>query len=187
MAKRLILLFLIFLFIFACTYPGPPSYESATKWHSECYPPYRDYHPGDMYTVEDDFINECNRECIKKLDCNESSAAPLSYESERELDYCVKNINPCIISCILKAHSIAYHIEGGYYSDGSYYAGCQPFYFSNIHPTAEEYKKTKWQSDRDDCMKLTSENVKPSWWGGITTNPSGPRIGGGLIGGLRSG
>jgi len=154
MAKRLILLFLIFLFIYACT-PKPKSYESATKWHTECNP-FPNYHLGDYYTVEDDFINEakgCGPECSKKYMCSEGRG----YAS------CVQNTNSCIKSCyeeIAKAHSIAIHTEGGYYSDGSYYAGCHPLYFSNIHPTADKYKKTKWQTDRDECMKLTSENVK---------------------------
>jgi len=161
MAIRLISLFLIVSFIYACA-PKPKSYESATKWHVECNPLYPEYHPGDYIKAKDDFeiaIKEggCVSECRKKYVCSEGRG----YAS------CVQNTNSCIKSCyqeILNAHSIAYHIEGGHYSDGSYFARCQPFNFTNIHPTADKYKKTEWQTDRDDCMKLTSENVKPSYW-----------------------
>jgi len=188
MAKRLISLFLIVLIIYACA-PKPKSYESATKWHGGCNPspmfssfsdlpvytisffefvetssflPYTKYHPGDYIKAEDDFENAikeggCVSECRKKYVCSE----------ERGYASCVQNRNSCIKSCneeIIKAHSVASHIEGGHYSDGSYYAGCHPLYFTNIHPTADKYKKTEWQTDRDDCMKLTSESVKPSFW-----------------------
>jgi len=178
MAIRLISLFLIVSIIYPCA-PKPKSYESATKWYSNClhipfkysrYPyasplfssPYPEYHPGDYIIVEDEFGNAfkeagCASECRKKYVCSEG----IGYAS------CVQNTNSCINSCyeeILIAHSVAYHIEDGYYSDGSYYAGCQPFYFTNIHRSGDKYKKTKWQTDRDECMKLTSENVKPSYW-----------------------
>ncbi len=151
------LLFLIVLIIYACA-PKPKSYESATKWHSDC-KTYPEYHPGDYIQAEDDFENAikeggCVSECRKKYVCSEGRG----YAS------CVQNRNSCATSCyeeIAKAHSVAFHIEGGYYSDGSYYAGCNPLYFSNIHPTADKYKKTKWQKDRDECMQLTFENVKP--------------------------
>jgi len=163
MAKRLILLFLIFLIIYACTPPvllSPSTAGNCFPRTGQDHPLYPKAHPGDWYAVEDEFITECDKECSKKLNCNESSVAPLSYERERELDSCVWNRNPCKISCVQKTHPIAIVIELGYYSDGSYYAGCPP-YFSNIHPIADKYKRTKWQTDRDDCMKLTSENVKP--------------------------
>jgi len=141
----------------------PVSYESATKWGSGCKPYlYPKYHPGDYIKAEDDFgiwikEDECASECRKKYVCSEGRG----YAS------CVQNRNSCIKSCyeeIAKAYSVAYHIEGGYYSDGSYFARCGEFIFTNIHPTADKYKKTEWQTDRDDCMKLTSENVKPSYW-----------------------
>jgi len=168
MTYRLISLFLIVLIIYACTLK-PKSYESATKWHVSCRP-YPAYHPGDVNKVgdpgdvRDEFRNAikeswygCKSECNKKYVCNKA----------RGQVSCEENIGSCVKSCleeIAKAHSVAYHIEGGYYSDGSYYASCYPFYFTNIHPTADKYKKTKWQTDRDDCMKLTSENFKPSYW-----------------------
>jgi len=59
----------------------------------------------------------------------------------------------CPYTCMdekYKSASIATHIEGGYYSDGSYYEHSDPTYFKNLHPKKEEYKKTKWQKDRDE-------------------------------------
>jgi hypothetical protein len=51
---------------------------------------------------------------------------------------------------------MAVHVEGGYYSDGSYYATCYAV-FENIHPTKDKYIKNKWQKDRDECMELAFE------------------------------
>jgi len=125
--------------------------------------PFPIYHPGDEIKGGDELINAINErggclsECRRNYVCSEGRG----YAS------CVQNRNSCIISCweeIAKAHSVAYHIEDGYYSDGSYFARCRPFYFTNIHPKGDKYKKTKWQTDRDDCMKLTTENVKASFW-----------------------
>jgi len=161
MTYRLISLFLIVLVIYACA-PKPKSYESATKWHGECYPPHPKFHPGDVAKVGDEFRNAikesgCASECRRNYVCSEGRG----YAS------CVQNRISCATSCyeeVAKALSVAYHIEGGHYSDGSYYAGCLPLYFTNIHPTADKYKKTKWQTDRDDCMKLTADNIKASFW-----------------------
>ena len=55
------------------------------------------------------------------------------------------------------------HVKGGYYSDGSYYAGCMnPF--ENIHPTKDKYERTQWQKDRDECMELTYQNIEQGFW-----------------------
>jgi hypothetical protein len=113
--------------------PKSVSYEDATKWHNDCFP-YLQYHPGDWYAVED----ECHEECTEYKDT-------------------------CAKWCIEMGYPIAEHVEGGYYSDGSYYASCENL-FENIHPTGNKYEKTQWQKDRDECMELTFENVKLTWW-----------------------
>jgi hypothetical protein len=130
MAKNLISISLILLFISAC---AKPTYEGATKWYSECVP-HRRYHPGDWVAVQD----ECHKDCTE-------------------------HFYNCVKPCIEKGYSIAEHLEGGYYSDGSYYATCNNI-FENIHPTRDKYEKTQWQKDRDVCMELTFENVKLTWW-----------------------
>lgn len=166
MTKRLILLFLFVLFIYACGPPKNPSleelYKDATKWYDDC-SPYPRYHPGDFVPVRDQFItywrdkgNRCIKECIKTSWCPKGRGEISCLQNRGCGEQCYKKFK--------YSDSIALHIEGGYYSDGSYYAGCKPFYFKNIHPTSIKYKKTKWQTDRDDCMKLTSENVIRGRW-----------------------
>jgi len=145
MAKRLISLFLIVLIIYACPAPKPKSYEVAVNWFNPSYcNPYLKYHPGDYIKAEDDFINVFIKESGCGSDCRKELLKSDDIFDQEEI----------------AKPSVAYHIEGGYYSDGSYFAGCRPFIFTNIHPTRDKYKKTQWQKDRDDCMKLTSENVK---------------------------
>ena len=71
MAIRLISLFLIVSIIYACTLK-PKSYDSATKWYSDCGLLYPKYHPGDYIKAEDDLRNAkkvCASECRKKLGC----------------------------------------------------------------------------------------------------------------------
>ncbi len=116
------------------------NYEDATKWYSECVP-HRRYHPGDWVAVQD----ECHKDCTE-------------------------HFYNCVKPCIEKGYSIAEHLEGGYYSDGSYYASCENL-FENIHPTGNKYEKTQWQKVRDECMELTFQNVKLTlWYRGVFKN-----------------
>ena len=132
-AKILLPISIVILLISACE-PKTVSYEKATKWYSGCNP-HLSYHPGDWYAVED----ECHKECMENW------------------------VYMCATPCVELGYPIAEHVEGGYYSDGSYYATCENV-FENIHPTRDKYEKTQWQKDRDECMKLTYDNVKPNFW-----------------------
>ncbi len=162
MAKNLIYISLILLFITACA--SKPTYEDSTKWYSDCNP-HPGYHPGDILAFEpgiDEIL--CAEECADKYKChnalpNESSRS----ENVKREKSCAESLYACKFECVEKEHPMAVHVEGGYYSDGSYYATClNPF--ENIHPTKNKYEKTKWQKDRDECMELTSKNIKPNFW-----------------------
>lgn len=153
MTKILLSLSFLVLMTYSCE-PKKVSYEDATKWHSDCYP-HPEHHPGDVYATESGGIyNHTEHRGIDETLCFE------------ECDSSYKSIEACRFECMEKGHpigDIAEHIEGGYYSDGSYFAMCNnPF--ENIHPTKDRYEKSKWQKDRDECMKLTSENVKHNYW-----------------------
>jgi len=173
---------LIILLITGCaihqlSYKSHEFYESVKKSGVIIYPK---HHPGDLlahkgfwkseggytnktYMIQD-FWDECKIKCTPTFNCE--NKPPLS----EELASCQKKYDEdfkiCTDSCHeakLKTASIAKHIEGGYYSDGSYYAtyGYWVAYFRNIHPTRVKYEKTKWQKDRDECMELTGdENIK---------------------------
>lgn len=113
------------------------SYEDATKWYNDCNPPYPKYHPGDWFAYQDI--------------CHED---------------CTEHVYLCAEPCIAKGYPIAAHVEGGYYTDGSYYAKCSSL--ENIHPTKDRHKKTQWQADRDECLQDTYENVKRKhFWSSI--------------------
>lgn len=129
--KLRLLIPLLTLFIIFMYSCGPKelSYEEATKWYNNCQP-HPKYHPGDWYAYQD----ICHEDCTEHGDL-------------------------CAQPCIAKGYPIATHVEGGYYTDGSYYASC-PNTFGNIHPTKDKYVKTKWQTDRDECLQNTYENVK---------------------------
>jgi hypothetical protein len=108
----------------------------------------------------------CFEECHSSFNCKYEETFQRDFESNMEdsrqkyfkgIKSCSEKLRDCIFECIEKAHplgDIAEHIEGGYYSDGSYYARCRNA-FENIHPTKDKYEKTKWQKDRDECMELT--------------------------------
>jgi len=155
MAKILLPISIVILLISACE-PKTVSYEKATKWHSECNP-YPGYHPGDYYAYED----VCLEECKGTVNCDKDSTS-LPNESHWDYSSCARSWNICKNTCIHKKHPIAVHVEGGYYSDGSYYATCVND-FENVHPTRKKYEKTQWQKARDECMELTFKNVT-TWW-----------------------
>jgi len=168
---------LIILLITGCVISQPPYksyefYESVKKSGAIHYPK---YHPGDLlahkgfwksgsgYMIQD-FWDECKKKCTPTFNCE--NKPPLS----EELESCQKKYDEdfkiCTDSCHeakLKTASISKHIEGGYYSDGSYcaitYWNVNYYFFINLHPTRMKYKKTKWQKDRDECMEITAENV----------------------------
>jgi len=163
MTKILLCLSLFVLMIYSCE-PKKISYEDSTKWYSDC-KPHPKYHPGDEYATESGGIDEtlCIEECDSRFNCRyESSIDDSRRKYFKDMKSCSNSLQDCKFACIEKGHpigDIAEHVEGGYYSDGSYYAMCKnPF--ENIHPTKDKYKKTKWQKDRDECIKLTTENVK---------------------------
>jgi len=144
MTMRLILLVLTVSHCYSCASPPLLSYEELTKWGGgdkcDTYP--QCYHYGDWAWAQDDYEKICVPEC----------------KEHQESISCEK-------ACISKlGYSLAEQIEGGYYSDGSYYMGSHFYRFANVHPTRDKYKKTKWQKDRDECMQLTFENVKLSYW-----------------------
>jgi len=149
------------LLITGCAQPSYKSnefYESVKKSGAIVYPR---YHPGDLlahnsksgyvkapegYYVFQDFWDGCKNKCKPKCSCKQF--ARLTPEG----DACYEKYNEVLITCRdscitdkYKSASIAKHIEGGYYSDGSYYAtyyyGGGPF--RNIHPTRVKYEKTK--------------------------------------------
>lgn len=145
MRKRLILLVLTVSYCYSCHSPPPLlSYEQIAKsgggGKCDTYP--RCYHPGDWAWAQDDYEKICVPEC----------------KEQQDNDSCKK-------ACISKlGYYLAKRVEGGYYSDGSYYIGSYPYRFANVHPTRDKYKKTKWQKERDECMQLTFENVKATYW-----------------------
>jgi len=151
-------------------------YEHATKNRdSSSLYPY--YHPGDWLAAKEggwDWayggIDErlCFEECDSRFNCKYEETFERNFESNMEdsrqkyfkgIKSCRERLRDCEFECIEKGHpigDIAEHIEGGHYSDGSYYARYwNPF--ENIHPTKDKYEKTKWQKDRDECMELTFE------------------------------
>lgn len=141
-------------------------YESAVKWRGQ---PYPDYHPGDVFAYSVMWIygkvfisglwNECEKLCKKKFNC--IPMAKDYIESYLEFNQCRSYCKVVrIIEEKYSEKSIAKHIEGGKYSDESYYSGVAPNLFNNIHPAADKYKKTKWQTVRDECMNLASQNPK---------------------------
>lgn len=151
------------LLINSCSQPKTDTelYESSVKWGGH---PYPDYHPGDIFAHNVKWVyhkvfiseiwNECNKLCKKKFNC-----IPMT----KDYIECYSEFNQCGNYCIEEKYSeksIPKHIEGGKYSDGSYYSGVAPNFFNNIHPTADKYKKTKWQTVRDECMNLASQNPK---------------------------
>jgi len=121
-------------------------------------------------------IRLCFDGCHSRYNCNYEETLDKDFKSNMEdsrqkylkgTKSCRKRFVDCRFECIEKGHpmgDIAQHIEGGYYSDGSYYATCDVI-FENIHPTKDKYEKTKWQKDRDECMELTFER-------GAEWNPS---------------
>ena len=135
-------------------------YEYATKWYG-CSSPYPKYHPGDVYATESGTV-------YTAYTAGYTASGTIYTAGSRGIDETLcfeecksgyKNIDVCRFECIEKGHpvgDIAEHIEGGYYSDGSYYAKCS-YPFENIHPTKDKYEKTKWQKDRDECIDLISE------------------------------
>jgi len=146
-------------------------------WVKGCTKYYPPYHPGDFLALESaglriKHIGIDESICIEK--CKTAKCNSVIENSRKKyfkgMETCNELLRACKFKCIEKGHpigEIAKHIEGGYYSDGSYYATCKsdnPNLYLNLHPTNEKYEKTKWQKDRDECMKLTIENVKPSFW-----------------------
>jgi len=183
--SRIIFYGLLFVFIAGCAQSYNPDkiYESAKKKGEIVYPK---FHPGDLlahkgvsqqktkkmmvvvvgdYVIQD-FWDECKQKCTPTFNCEDET--PLSREYESCKDRYHKVSFSCRDSCYddkLKTESLAKHVEGGYYSDGSYYAtiGSSFHYFSNLHPTRNKYKKSKWQKDRDECMELTFKNLGKIW------------------------
>ena len=142
--------------------------EEVPGWVKGCIPYYPMYHPGDIYatglvgTRAVEYIGIDERLCIEGCDSRYLKNCSDPIEDSRQkyfkgIKSCSERLWACKFECIEKGHpirDIAEHIEGGYYSDGSYYAMCRnPF--ENIHPTKDKYEKTKWQKDRDECMELT--------------------------------
>lgn len=136
---------------------------------------YPEYHPGDLWgRIDEDYRNEISKECSKICETKyPRKTVPRGPDRTQEPSRWQIMTTNCWRICIeekYKSLSIAKHIEGGYYSDGSYYVTYKDrrprpvlggiFIFRNIHPTRLKYQKTKWQKDRDECMKLTDENVK---------------------------
>jgi len=174
MRKSIYPLCIILLVIYSC---GPKkvnevSYEDATKWHSNC-DPYPNFHPGDWYAYEDICAKKCNvtivpgiafhelleeRTSLPSESSRDSSSSIYGVESEEMYTERINELK-CIRSCIENIHPIATHVEGGYYSDGSYYARCR-YKFENIHTTRNKYQKTQWKTERDECMQLTAVQIK---------------------------
>ncbi len=136
-------------------------------------------HPADeLIIVPVIFWNECKNKCEKELlrefNCEDKPFLSGDYT------YCKQKydelLRRCVFSdpydvsdehfmdrCLIKKYknaSISEHISAGYYSDGSFYHSDNRTYFKNVHPSKDNYTKTKWQKDRDECMKLTDENIK---------------------------
>lgn len=158
---------IISILIYSCG-PKKVKYEDATKWYNDCIP-HPGAHLGDYYA----YIEICTEECKNVVDEDNATSpakeetpdTPMDIYGVETGDIYAERIRKmtCIYGCFDKIHPMAMHVEGGYYTDGSYYAMCQnPF--ENIHPTKDKYNKSKWQKDRDECMELTYENEKPSFW-----------------------
>jgi len=160
--------------------------EEVPGWVKGCTPDYPMYHSGDMYATGHsgdmyatglvgiyavEYIGIDERLCIEQCDskymrtCSDRNEGAMQ-KHYKSINSCGERFRRCKYKCIEKGHptgEIAEHIMGGFYSDKSYYAMCKnPF--ENIHPTKDKYEKTKWQKDRDECMKLTFENIKPNFW-----------------------
>jgi len=176
---KLFLSALLILFIAGCAQPSYKSdefYEHKLKKRQVHYPY---YHPGDWWArIDQDHWNEMNKECFDN--CEPEYKCPTERSTMPEASRCRERRGEEHIKCDricmeekYRSLSIAKHIEGGYYSDGSYYATYHNnyglfvwptyydyFWIRNIHPSRLKYKKTKWQKDRDECMELTDKNVK---------------------------
>ncbi len=173
------LLFLVLLLIFTqgCAqvplYTSENFYDYQLKYGTVLYPL---FHPGDWFAENylsyyEKIAVECPKKCKPKYKCpTERSTLP---ESSRCRERWNREWSSCLRSCpsnIYKSSSMARHIEGGHYSDSSYYASypigedvssiTNIYYFRNIHPTRLNYEKSKWQKDRDECMELTNSNEK---------------------------
>jgi len=154
--------------------------DEVPDWVRGCNNYYPGLHYGDFYALETAVIftteyrgideRLCFEECESRFNCKYEGYIEDSRQKYfKGIKSCGERLQACKYECMEKGHpigDIAEHIEGGYYSDGSYYAICTDKYdpFLNIHPTKDKYEKTKWQKDRDECIKLTFENVKTSFW-----------------------
>ena len=151
--------------------------EDVPGWVKGCTPYYPSYHPGDMLAtgLSSDYIAIDERLCIDECSSRYSSSCSDPIEDSRQkyfkgIQSCNDKLFVCKFDCIEKGHpvgDIAEGTQGGYYSDGSYYSTCKSDKsnpFLNLHPTQGKYQQTKWQKDRDECMRLTYENVKTSFW-----------------------
>ena len=162
--------------------------EEVPGWVKGCIPYYPMYHPGDMYATgivgiytgfEYIGIDErlCIEGCDSRFNCKYENIEDSSRRYFKGIKSCSESLWACKFECIEKGHpigDIAEGIEGGYYSDGSYYSTCKSDKsnpFLNLHPTNDKYEKTKWQKDRDECMKLTFENIKPNFWNPTRSTP----------------
>ena len=143
------------------------------------------YHPGDFFAHDvslmefhnrndyviryayglQNFWDECVNQSATNFDCE--NVSPSLEDTGTCLMNNEKDLSQCIYICYsdkLTNASISKHIQGGYYSDGSYFATYTEhpiiYVFKNIHPTRNKYKKSKWQKDRDECMELTDKNVQ---------------------------
>ena len=174
MNRTIFLTITIIVFIYGCVAKVNPTDEELYKNASKSSNPHPEYHPGDFYTHKVIFLktlnrlviadswHECEKKCTPSYNCEDIPPLTPDYESCQENKN--REFSNCLNSCLsekYKSKSIAEHIEGGYYSDGSYYAGLYPNFFKNIHPTQDNYNKTKWQKDRDECMEFPAE--KPNY------------------------
>jgi len=141
---REIIFFLCFLLLllYSCG-PKKVNYEQATKWYSDC-TPHPDSHPADIYAYSEICIEECksttnannDSPSLPKESSHDSGTNIYGIETDKIYATRIQKLS-CISGCIEKINPMATHIEGGYYSDGSYYAMCMnPF--ENIHPNAKK-------------------------------------------------
>lgn len=133
------------------------------------YPP---IHPGDYFLHDENYEadnKKRKKKCYRPNTCGETRGSVSCNRKHKE------NILDCENSCIReKGYEFAKHIDGGFYDDGSYYSATrcgmsnsalnsiiyEHSYnlFTNIHPLKDRYSKTKWQTYRDECLELTSDN-----------------------------
>jgi len=161
--------------------PDLSTLEEVPGWVKGCIPYYPMHHPGDMYatglvgTLAVEYIGIDERLCIEGCDSRYLKNCSDPIEDSRQkyfkgIKSCSERLWACKFECVEKGHpigDIAEGIEGGYYTDGSYYSTCKSDKsnpFLNLHPTNDKYEKTNWQKDRDECMKLTYDNIKPNFW-----------------------